>query len=122
VTNHERKKALIDAEVWQNLISLEENGNPGILKEIIELYISAIPKVVEELKNASQKSDFKSLTEVAHSFKSSCNSVGALDLADELDKIEADAKKAAPALDRQLLEKVLTNIQLVATELESRRN
>ncbi len=114
------KKSLISAEVWQDLIALEENGNPRILKEIIGLYLSSAPQVIEALKLVSEKGDFKSLHEIAHSFKSSCHGIGALDLADELEKIEAAAKKAAPTVDMQLLEEVLTNIRLVAIELGSR--
>ena len=119
---HEGKKTLINAEIWQNLIALEKNGNPGILKEIIGLYISSAPHAIECLKSASKNGDFKSLCETVHSFKSSCNSVGALDLADELDKIEADAKKTAPTVDMQLLEATLTKIQLVTIELGSRQS
>lgn len=118
--SYEEKKPFINAEVWQSLVTLEANGNSGILKEIIGLYVSSAPQVIEALKLASKKGDFKSLHETAHSFKSSCQSVGALDLGDQLDKIEAAAKKAAPTVDVQFLEEVLANIRLVAIELGSR--
>ena len=114
-------QTLINEDVWHELVSLEEI-NPGILKDIIEIFQSASPKVQEDLKMAAQKSDFKILVEKAHSFKSSCNSIGALDLAEQLNQIENDAKKLAPTLDLKLLEKVLTHIKLVSAELEIRRN
>ena len=87
------KKSLISAEVWQDLIALEENGNPGILKNIIGLYVSSAPQAIEAPRLASKKGDFKSLHKTTHSFKSSCQSVGAIDLGGELNKIEAAAKK-----------------------------
>ncbi len=121
VKSDNKQKLLINAVVWQNLIDLEIGGNPGFVNELINTYISSVPGVTEELKIASNRGAFKKLQDVAHLFKSSCHSVGALDLADELDKIEADAKKATPTVNRQLVEEVLAKIKLVAAELESRR-
>ena len=59
-----------------------------ILKELIETLLDYMPGQLEDLNNAISSDDAEQVFSIAHRIKSSCNSIGALGLAEIAEAIE----------------------------------
>jgi HPt (histidine-containing phosphotransfer) domain-containing protein len=66
-------------------------GDNNLIKEMIEIFKEQVPEFIEEMKNALNNNDFKSLSSVAHKAKSSVAIMGITTLTEELKTLESIA-------------------------------
>lgn len=66
-------------------------GDPEDLSELIEDFVAALPKQVQDMQGFGASGDLAALRRVAHSCKSNARDLGALTLADLCAQLEADS-------------------------------
>jgi HPt (histidine-containing phosphotransfer) domain-containing protein len=82
----------IDHKALENICALQREGQPNILKKVIEQYFSHTPKLVEALREAASTGNIGALQNAAHSLKSSSANLGAGRLATLCKEIEMKAR------------------------------
>jgi CheY-like chemotaxis protein len=99
-------KDSIDHSVLQGLRELQEEGEPDILKELIELFLEDVPLHFKALREAGERDDAQSVERTAHTLKGSCGNLGAVRMVAicaELEEIGRSGDLApAPALTFRL--------------------
>jgi HPt (histidine-containing phosphotransfer) domain-containing protein len=68
----------LDQSVLMNLRELQEEGEPDILAELAELFLSDALPQLEALREATESGDASSIERVAHTLKGSCGNMGAI--------------------------------------------
>jgi HPt (histidine-containing phosphotransfer) domain-containing protein len=88
------------------LRELQEEGEPDILKELIELFLADVPPQLKALREAEEREDARSVERIAHTLKGSSSNMGALrmvTLCAELEEIGRSGDLApAPVLISRL--------------------
>ena len=96
----------IDQSVLEGLRELQEEGEPDILKELIELFLADVPPQLKALREAEEREDAQSVERIAHTLKESSSHRGAIRMAAicaELEEIGRSGDLApAPALISRL--------------------
>ena len=91
----------LDRSVLAGLHELQEEGEPDILSELIELFLADIPPKLVVLREAAEADDAHSVERLAHSIKGSCGNMGAVEmeaLCKELEEMgRSEDLAAAPA-------------------------
>jgi HPt (histidine-containing phosphotransfer) domain-containing protein len=72
---------LLDRSVLAGLRELQEEGEPDILEEIVELFLTDVPPQLVALREAVEASDAHSVERIAHTLKGSCGNLGAVRMA-----------------------------------------
>ncbi len=97
----ESDEGLLDWSVLAGLRELQEEGEPDILGELIELFLTDVPPKLVVLREAAETGDAHSVERIAHTLKGSCGSMGAVGmeaLCKELEEIgHSGDLAAAPA-------------------------
>ena len=71
------------------------SGNdPGIIKELVDVFIEQVPEFIKEMQELFDNQDWHNLGMLAHKAKSSIAIMGMDDLAAMLKEFELDAKEA----------------------------
>ena len=78
-----------------NLSYLNEisDGNTGFINDLIEMFFEQIPEYQKSLNNYYSKKEWINLGKTAHKAKSAILMVGMKELADDLKKLEENAKE-----------------------------
>jgi HPt (histidine-containing phosphotransfer) domain-containing protein len=92
---------VIDMQVIEGLRELGGDDEPGLLVEIVALFLADAPQRLGEIDRALASGDLRSLERAAHTLKSSSQNVGALGLASMCREMEELARKheLAPVRD-----------------------
>ena len=80
---HEEKSSYttLDQKVLKNLRDLEQKSDSDLLARLIEIYFETSKKHMQSLREAIDNEDSATLSQTAHTFKSSNGNMGALTLA-----------------------------------------
>ena len=62
------------------LRELQEENEPDILSELIELFLSDMPPKLVGLREAAEAGDAPSVERITHNLKGSCGNMGALEM------------------------------------------
>lgn len=111
---------ILDRHVLDDLRSLQEEGEPDIVTELIDLYLQEAPDRLQAIREAVRDGDAPCLLRAAHSLKGSSANLGAAGVAAVcaelercgrevvldgapalLERLEADFKKLHAALERE---------------------
>ncbi|MBM7865436.1 response regulator [Heliobacterium gestii] len=96
----------IDAGVLDSLRELQEEGEPDIVAEVVEIFLRDTPPKIAALREAVQLQDARLLTNLTHSLKSSSAGIGANALSACSKELEAMGRQgcldAAPAKVEQV--------------------
>jgi two-component system, sensor histidine kinase and response regulator len=68
----------VDYSVLKGLRELQEEGEPDILEELVELFLEDAPSQLKTLREATEKDDAQSVERTAHTLKGSCGNMGAV--------------------------------------------
>ena len=79
----------IDLTALRKIQALQRPGAPDILTKVIALYAEAVPRVLQDMRNAMMTADGELLQRAAHSLKSSSASLGATACAESCHELEA---------------------------------
>ncbi|MGK5087761.1 Hpt domain-containing protein [Bdellovibrionota bacterium FG-2] len=69
----------IDQEALAGILELDSE-QPGLLKQLVELFINLTPQYIAKMKTAFSENDAKKLRIEAHTLKSSSASLGAMSI------------------------------------------
>ncbi|GLI33694.1 response regulator [Desulforhabdus amnigena] len=100
----ESLSGLLNQRMLDNIRALEQGGTPGILKKIIDVYLSSTPAQLDLLEEAASRESAAEIRNIAHSLKSSSANLGATALAEKCKELEAMARNgevegAVPLVD-----------------------
>jgi two-component system, sensor histidine kinase and response regulator len=68
----------LNRSVLEGLRELQEEGEPNLLDELIEMFFDDVPSQLEALQEAMKAGDAHFVERVAHTLKGSCGNIGAL--------------------------------------------
>ncbi len=80
---------ILDPKVLGELRALEEGGSPGLLAELIDLFLKQGAKQLGEMREALTSKDGAGLGRLAHTMKGSAGSLGAARLSGLCRELEA---------------------------------
>jgi signal transduction histidine kinase/DNA-binding response OmpR family regulator len=86
---------VLDRGVLEQIRALQQPGAPSILAQVIGVYLEDSPAMIEGLKQALKTGDIATLTETAHSLKSSSANLGASRLSALCKELELSGKAGA---------------------------
>jgi HPt (histidine-containing phosphotransfer) domain-containing protein len=72
--------------------ALQQPGRPNLVRRVIDLYLESAPQLLARIRASLAEQDAHSLTDAAHSFKSSSANVGAAGLAALCKDLEAQGR------------------------------
>lgn len=73
-------------------INAAADGNPELVRALVDIFLSQLDDFRVELENAVSKFDWCKVADVAHKAKGSILSMGMADLADAMERVEMIAK------------------------------
>lgn len=79
-TNTEHDSSVIDMQVIQSLRELGGDDDPGLLVELIDIFLEDAPQRLRDVSEALAADDLRRLERAAHTLKSSSANLGALGL------------------------------------------
>jgi len=84
--------SVLDMQVIEELRELGGEDEPGLLREIIGMFLDDAPLRIREIEQALLNGDIKLLERAAHSLKSASANVGAMQLSSVCRRIEEIAR------------------------------
>ncbi len=111
------EKAL-DMSVIQEILDLNDDGDPEILRTLIEMYKSETPNKLERLQKLVLRKDATALSEAAHELKSGSLSIGIQYMAQLLHEIESLAKENDLRGVQELVQLLVPAYEKACRELE----
>ncbi|MDO9371890.1 MAG: response regulator [Gammaproteobacteria bacterium] len=120
-TAPEVRASPIDKKVLDNIRALQVDGMPDLLSEMIDLYLTDTPPLLNALRQALMQGDVQAVYRTAHSLKSTSAHLGATALSAlgmEIEKLGRDGDLAQVSTRLPLIER---EYQAVHTALEEIR-
>jgi signal transduction histidine kinase/DNA-binding NarL/FixJ family response regulator len=109
----------IDRKFLDRIRVIQSRGNSGLLRKIIDIYLQETPKLLQILRDASDRSDAQGLRQAAHSLKSSSANLGATRLARICEEVEALARSEETSKARPLVARLENEYPTVRSTLEA---
>lgn len=113
-----REEGAIDFSTLETLRSLQQPGQPDMVKRIIRTYLDEAPPLLEKLAKAETEQDTKALYQAAHALKSSSFNVGALELAKYCKELEAIGREGSSVGITPLMCSIESTYRKAAQELQ----
>lgn len=88
MVNFGHAKPLINLDTLAKLAALEDESDPTLMNDLLELFVSTAPGHMTRIRQAAGSSQLSDLRKAAHAFKSGCGTVGLESLHAALDEIE----------------------------------
>jgi len=108
----------LDRSALQQIRDLEQAGNPGLLHEVVNLYLHESTTVqMDELERAVSTGNADKVASVAHSLKSGSANIGAVRLADLCFQLEGVARNQAMATSKALYDEIKRELAAVRIAL-----
>jgi HPt (histidine-containing phosphotransfer) domain-containing protein len=100
---------VLDRQVIETLRQLTPPGEPDVLTEVLQMFLSEVPPRIDRLRNAWNAGDIQGMYRAAHSLKGSAGNIGAkrlYDVARQLDDLgrAGDVASSAPLMDELRIE------------------
>jgi HPt (histidine-containing phosphotransfer) domain-containing protein len=111
----------IDPEAIEQLRFLEDEDQPNVVAELVNLFIEHAPPKIAAIRDAIAQQDATAVRRAAHSLKGSSANVGARGMQHVCERLEQDAAsgslEGAPALLAQLEEESVVVADALRAEL-----
>ncbi|WP_340817657.1 PAS domain S-box protein [Methanolobus sp. WCC4] len=92
-----------------------------IARKVIDIFLESTPKLIDDLKNATDKGDISSVNSYAHSLKSSCANLSGMVLSNLAGDIEAESMSRDIETVEGILSDIEREFELLETELKTFR-
>ena len=102
----------LNTEALDSLRMLDESS-PGIFQQLLKTFLETMPKEIAQLRALFAAGDLAGLSRVAHRFKSSCLSLGAMKMGETLKILEVDAKNLPP----EKIEELVTFVEKASLDI-----
>ena len=109
----------LDRSALQSLRELQEEGEPDLLKQLIELFLKETPSQLAALREAVQRGDAQSTDQVAHALKGCCLSMGAVRLASACTELQKAGARGDLAGAPEILHRLEVEFARARTALEA---
>ena len=122
---HQDKKndnGAIDMRVIADLRELGGDEDPGLLTELIDLFLTDAPERVREVETGLATGDIKLVERAAHTLKSSSANIGALTLSSMCKRIEELARNQEKDAIKRLLAETTRSFSEAESALLSLKN
>jgi len=110
----ERVREPVEIAVLNSLSDAQEDGQPDLVVELIDLYLSDTSRRVRAMREALATTDGPLLGRAAHALKGGSSTLGALQVAEsceELERLAGDLAFGEIALVLERLERELTTVR-----------
>lgn len=104
---------MIDRTIWERWSSLQQEGEPNLVHQLIEVFLASSEGSVQEIEKSIAAKYAKGLAFHAHSLKSSAASLGANQLAELCLKLEKAGR------DNQIDQAAESSARELRTEYEA---
>ena len=108
---------VLDPDVVKSLRQLTPPGEPDVLAEIFNLFLSDVPKRIDALRAAVQSGDAARVQRTAHSLKGSSGNIGARAMHEVCRQIDEGAKEGDLHTLQPLVDTLVGEYQRVETEI-----
>lgn len=88
--------AAIDPDAIEQLRFLEDEDQPNVVAELIDLFIEHTPPKLKQMAEAIEGNDIGALRRAAHSLKGSSGNVGARGMSEVCQQLEHNPPEAFP--------------------------
>ena len=112
----------IDPGVIQGLRELGGAEDPGLLVELIDLYLSDAPQRMSEIEDALASGNWALLERAAHTLKSASANIGALGLSEVCKELECQARRRDPQVCTSLYQRSAADLVRVESALRQLRS
>ncbi|MBI4583568.1 MAG: Hpt domain-containing protein [Planctomycetes bacterium] len=119
--NNQMAAESLDLKVFLSLRSLQEEGEPDILEEVIQTFLEDTPQRLAALREALADHDWTLLGKAAHTLKGSSRNLGAKRLGDLCLKLEEKAAGGEAVLIGQLIDEGEEEFKKVARAMQAFR-
>lgn len=109
----------LDMDVINKLRNLSADQGEDLLGELAVLFLETVPEAIAEMQEASAGGDPEKLWRSAHSTKSSCGTLGALELMNIALEIETIGKGGKTDGAGDLIKKFESEFANIASELKT---
>ena len=109
----------LDPEPLQKLRSLQRPNRPNILMRVVRSYLDDSVSVIDQLRDAVMSGDLETVYRLAHTWKSSSASVGAMTLSDLCKELEQRASKGGDESVLDLVTRVESETRRAGVALEA---
>jgi signal transduction histidine kinase/ligand-binding sensor domain-containing protein/CheY-like chemotaxis protein/HPt (histidine-containing phosphotransfer) domain-containing protein len=117
-----KEEPLLDKTVLESLRDLQDETDPNLVVELIDIFLKEFPEKVSFLQNALEKQNFKLLEQNAHSLKGNAGNLGAK----RLQKLSYEIEKCGRTKSLEnidlLMESLLKEFNATKEELLKERN
>lgn len=108
----------IDESALDSIKALQRPGKPDILAKIVNMYLTKTPELIAEIESGIAESDSARVKMAAHTLKSSSAYLGATNLADCCNKLEAKAANDELSGTESQIESITTGFNTVAAQIK----
>ncbi len=112
----------VDPSVLESYRAYQQEGEPDIVARLVDIFLKNSPEVLEEMSKACKEREVEQLWKLAHSFKSSSATVGAVRLASLCEDMEMRGRNNQLEGLVQLLEKIVEEFDRARNVLQSYGN
>lgn len=109
---------VLDPQVLQDLRELGGEDDPGLLNELIGMFLDDAPRRLGDITGGLASGDVKTLERAAHTLKSSSANIGAVSLSALCRQIEEIARQNRTDGLAPLVESASRDFEKVAAELK----
>jgi HPt (histidine-containing phosphotransfer) domain-containing protein len=109
---------ILDMDVIEGLKALGGEGDPGLMEELIDLFLADAPARMEEVARGLEHADWELLERAAHTLKSSSANMGARALSKICFEIERGAREGKVDGIAELVQSSRKAFSAVQRELE----
>jgi CheY-like chemotaxis protein/HPt (histidine-containing phosphotransfer) domain-containing protein len=110
----------LDRSVLASLRELQEEGEPDILNELIELFLADVPSQLVVLKDTVEAGDAHSVERIAHTLKGSSANMGAARMTTICSELQDVGASGDPSRAPELLERLEEEFGHVHRALEAK--
>lgn len=118
-SNQAGAQSVLDMRVIEGLRELGGDDDPGLLLEVIGMFLDDAPTRIAEIRQGLASGDIKLLERAAHSLKSASANVGAMQLSNVCKRIEEIARQDKSGGIAELIPESNKALEDAATALRS---
>ncbi len=120
-TTRDNGAVVIDPKVIQGLRDLGGEDEPGLLSELIKIFLEDAPQRMRDITEGMAKGDLGRVERGAHTLKSSSANIGAIALSDLCRRIVECARAKRPDVLPELCDASVRSLAEAADALRSMR-
>jgi len=111
----------IDEQIIQSIRSLQANGQPDLLTDLIDTYFKESAEALEFIEKAIETTDFNLLLLKSHDLNGGSRNMGAIALAELCRRLELQARNGALENANKIFQEIKQEYQQVKEALEQQR-